>query len=177
MHHKSKCSMREASARSKNAASPVSHMISGQDVVHFRSTSRNLNLQRIQSGMTEPVEHCDERLWKELQIWPSHGRSCCIFPYMHMKPTPLNWLAESPGKVRCLYGLCALKSCQVTSDVWEKLEGPILGLLASKAPLGSRKPLCFKVRSLLCVQDHLMNETEVAQLGLHQNCSRAMRFG
>ncbi|CAE7235044.1 RYR1 [Symbiodinium pilosum] len=52
--------------------------------------------------------------------------SCCIFPYMHMKPTPLNWL--------------------VTSDVWEKLEGPILGLLASK--------------------DHLMNETEVDEFQL-----------
>ena len=52
--------------------------------------------------------------------------SCCIFPYMHFKPTPLNWL--------------------VTSDVWEKLEGPILGLLASK--------------------DHLMSETEVDDIQL-----------
>lgn len=50
--------------------------------------------------------------------------SCCIFPYMHFKPTPLNWL--------------------VTSDVWEKLESPILGLLASK--------------------DHLTHETDDFQL-------------
>ncbi|CAE7450627.1 RYR1, partial [Symbiodinium necroappetens] len=59
--------------------------------------------------------------------------SCCIYPYIKWKPTPLHWL--------------------VTSDIWEKLEGPILTLLASK--------------------DHLMNETEVDEFQLE--AVRALR--
>ncbi|CAE8654150.1 unnamed protein product, partial [Polarella glacialis] len=39
----------------------------------------------------------------------------CVFPYMLFRPSPLSWL--------------------VTSDVWEKLEAPIMGLMASKSHL------------------------------------------
>ena len=49
---------------------------------------------------------------QDLHAFESAEEKCCVFPYIYFRPSPLNWL--------------------VTSDVWEKLEGPILGLLASK---------------------------------------------
>ncbi|CAE7451856.1 RYR1 [Symbiodinium natans] len=81
--------------------------------------------------------------------------SCCIYPYVKWKPTPLHWL--------------------VTSDIWEKLEGQILTLLASKVHLMNETEVdefqLEAVRALRCAASHLL----AACFDLDEVCSRRLR--
>ena len=111
-------------------------------------------------------EGCLKSLWQ---------RSCCIYPYIKWKPTPLHWLAARPARPSAwLVSWAILGEPRSPATFGRNLKG-------QSSPCWPRRHLlflfcpCIAVLALLCLQDHLMNETEVAQLGFtcEAGCSKS----